>query len=134
MVGTTHAQKTTFSFFFEKETPSVITIQLLSFSYISQFGFDDISFIWPNLQKKQKWPFRSSRQCIAIPRLFYIRLFNNSQSVENTVRNKDTNSKKTAFSYFPTMFSKAFSARVGKTRIVCQRVKISWCRQTRQSL
>ena len=30
---------------------------------MSQFGFVNVSFIWSNLQKKQKWPFRSSRQC-----------------------------------------------------------------------
>ena len=56
--------------FFEKKDSfcwqnrkSFIAIQLLSFSYMSQFGFVNISFTWPNLQKKQKWPFRSSCQC-----------------------------------------------------------------------
>ena len=31
---------------------------------MSQFDFFNISFILSNLQEKQKWPFRSSRQCI----------------------------------------------------------------------
>ena len=31
---------------------------------MSEFGFVNISFILSNLQKKQKWPFRSSRQCM----------------------------------------------------------------------
>ena len=69
LVGTTHAQTTTFPFFGKRDSfcwqnrKSFITIQLLSFSYMSQFGFVIISFIWCDLQKKQRWPFRSSRQC-----------------------------------------------------------------------
>ena len=62
-------QKTTFPFF-EKESPSVgkienrfITIQWLTFSYMSQFVFVNISFIWSGLLQKQKWPFRSALQC-----------------------------------------------------------------------
>ena len=69
-----HAQTTTLPFFLKKrllllvKSKSFITIQLLSFSYMSQVGFFfNFSFIWSNLQKKQKWPFRSWRQCT----LFY---------------------------------------------------------------
>ena len=36
---------------------------------MSQFGFVNISFIWSDLQKKQKWPFRSLRQCICTHRI-----------------------------------------------------------------
>ena len=41
-----------------------ITIRWLTYRYISQFLFSNISFIWCDLQEEQKWPFRSSFQCI----------------------------------------------------------------------
>ena len=64
LVDTTHAQTTTFPIF-EKESPVgkienlFITVQWLTFSYMSQFVFVNISFIWSNLQEKQKCAFRS---------------------------------------------------------------------------